>query len=195
MKIGEYKQMMNYLTRPKNNSSIDQRRVTSNKNPDTKVATKKPNNAFDNIIKTSAIYDDNKEAEQHLRKELIDKMGRGEPLDSDQVRFLMETKPKQPEATPQQMAELKKKIDKYKYVHFPKEKPFKQPKKKSAVLSIPSTPIVRDPIPEPKPKPKEPEEPLEVMIARRADERLQREQEKYDQDYGTTGIVKLLRPL
>ena len=194
MKIGEYKQMMNYLTRPKNNSSIDQRRVASNKKLDTKVATKKPNNVFDNIVKTSAIYDDNKEAEQHLRKELIDKMGRGEALDSSQVRFLMDTKPKQPEATPQQMAELKKKMDRYKYEHG-ETKPFKQPKKKSAVLSIPSTPIVRDPIPEPKPKPKEPEEPLEVMIARRADERLQREQEKYDQDFGTTGIVKLLRPL
>ena len=174
MKIGEYKQMMNYLTRPKQ---------------------KKPKDIGERILEASAVYDDNKEAEQHLRKELIDKMGRGEALDSSQVRFLMDTKPKQPEATPQQMAELKKKMDKYKYIHGEK-KPFKQQKKKSAVLSVPSNPVVREPIQPPPPtKPKEPEEPLEVMIARKSQERLEREQEEYDKQYGKNGIVKLLRPL
>ena len=46
-------------------------------------------------------------------------------------------KPNYPnEATPQQMAELKKKIDKYKDIHFPK-KPFSQPKLKDRPVRKP----------------------------------------------------------
>jgi len=40
-----------------------------------------------------------------------------------------------------------------------------------------------------------PQEPLEVLIKRTADERLRKEQEAYDRQYGTTGIVSLRRPI
>jgi len=40
-----------------------------------------------------------------------------------------------------------------------------------------------------------PQEPLEVLIKRTADERLRNEQEAYDRQYGTTGIVSLRRPI
>ena len=40
-----------------------------------------------------------------------------------------------------------------------------------------------------------PEEPLEVLIKRTADERLRNQQEAYDRQYGTRGIVSLRRPI
>lgn len=40
-----------------------------------------------------------------------------------------------------------------------------------------------------------PEEPLEVLIKRSADERLRKQQEAYDRQYGTQGIVSLKRPI
>jgi hypothetical protein len=40
-----------------------------------------------------------------------------------------------------------------------------------------------------------PQEPLEVLIKRTADERLRKEQEVYDKQYGTQGIVSLRRPI
>ena len=40
-----------------------------------------------------------------------------------------------------------------------------------------------------------PEEPLEVLIKRSADERLRKQQESYDRQYGTQGIVSLKRPI
>ena len=147
------------------------------------------------ILKATSYYDDNPTADEALRKLLIEKMNKGQNLDSDEVRFMMETKPKQKEATPQQMAELKKKLDKYRYIHGEDKKPFNKPKKKSAVFSVPSNPIVREPIQPPPPKPKEPEEPLEVMIARRAEEQLKKEQEEYDRAFGTRGIAQLKRPI
>ena len=61
----------------------------------------------------------------------------------------MDTKPKQPEASPEQIATLKKKLDKYRYIHG-EEKPMKKQKpfvkKKSAVLSIPPAKIDTTPI-------------------------------------------------
>jgi hypothetical protein len=40
-----------------------------------------------------------------------------------------------------------------------------------------------------------PQEPVEVIIKRRADENLRRQQEAYDKQYGTQGIVSLRRPI
>lgn len=40
-----------------------------------------------------------------------------------------------------------------------------------------------------------PQEPLEVIIKRKADENLKRQQEAYDRQFGTTGIVSLRRPI
>ena len=195
------KQLNDYLTRPRKN--LD--RVVYDPNIKEK---KKPSNALDDLslrlAKATSLYDDNKEADRTLRNLLIDKMNKGQPLDSDEVRFMMETKPKQPEATPQQMAALKSKMQKYKYLHgetkaaknmndyYNNKKPFK---KKSAVLSIPRAEEPKTEEPKKEVTPKEPEEPLKDMIARLADERLKREQDKYDREVGTTGITKLLRPV
>ena len=172
MKIGQYKQMMNYLTRPKNDGSnikkdsIEPRRSAFNKKDDTKVTQKNSNNGSNNLAinlaKATALYDDNDELEKTLRKELINKMNSGQTLDSQEVRFMMDSKPRDniPMATPKQMTEVKKKIDKYKITngvgkiedkpannmndYYKNKKPFV--KKKSAVLSIPQAKI--DPTPD-----------------------------------------------
>ena len=151
--------------------SIDEEKTHHNldlKKVEKKTVEKKPVDIQKRILDASAMYDGyvpegakvpvamkpdpkrlmSDKTEQYLRKNLIDKMGRGEALDSSEVRFLMDTKPKQPEASPQQVAELKKKLDKYRYIHG-EDKPMKKQKpiakKKSSVLSIPTTKI--DPTP------------------------------------------------
>ena len=46
------------------------------------------------LLQDHVIYDNpGKTTEEHLRKHLVDKLSAGENLDSDQVRFLMDTKP------------------------------------------------------------------------------------------------------
>ena len=48
------------------------------------------------LLQDHVIYDNpGKSTEEHLRKHLIDKLSAGENLDSDQVRFLMDTKPQE----------------------------------------------------------------------------------------------------
>ena len=98
------------------------------------------------------------------------------------------------EATPQQMAELKTKIDKYKDIHFPK-KPNSQPKKKSAVLSIQPDPrfmkIEKEVKEITKPEPFD----LNKYIKEKADQRLKAEQEAWDKTYGRGGITELKRPV
>ena len=201
------KELNEFLTRPRKNlnrvvydPAIDEEKTHHNLNLKKIADDRLGTDPGERIIKATSMYDDNPTADKALRKLLIEKMNKGQNLDSDEVRFMMETKPKQKEATPQQMAELKKKLDKYRYIHGEDKKPFTKiannlGKKKSAVLSVPSNPIVREPIQPPPPKPKEPEEPLEVMIARRAEERLKKEQEEYDRAFGTRGIAQLKRPI
>lgn len=199
-----------WLTRPRKNldrvvydPSIDEKKTHHNIDLKKIADDRLGKDPGERILKATSYYDDNPTADEALRKLLIEKMNKGQNLDIDEVRFMMETKPKQKEATPQQMAELKKKLDKYRYIHgetkpaknmndyYKNKKPFK---KKSAVLSVPSNPVVREPI-QPPPKPKEPEEPFEDMIKRLADERLKREQQEWDQKFGTGGIPQLKRPI
>ena len=48
------------------------------------------------LLQDHVIYDNpGKSTEEHLRKHLVDKLSAGENLDSDQVRFLMDTKPQE----------------------------------------------------------------------------------------------------
>ena len=48
------------------------------------------------LLQDHVIYDNpGKTTEEHLRKHLVDKLSAGENLDSDQVRFLMDTKPQE----------------------------------------------------------------------------------------------------
>ena len=48
------------------------------------------------LLHDHVIYDNpGKTTEEHLRKHLVDKLSAGENLDSDQVRFLMDTKPQE----------------------------------------------------------------------------------------------------
>jgi hypothetical protein len=187
-----------WLTRPRKNlnrvvydPAIDEEKTHHNLNLKKIADDRLGTDPGERIIKATSMYDDNPTADKALRKLLIEKMNKGKQLDSDEVRFLMESKPKQKEATPKQMAELKKKMDKYKYIHGePKQKPFK---KRSAVLNVP--PVELPKVETPKPQPKQPEEPLEIMIARRAEERLKKEQEEWDQQFGTGGIPQLKRPI
>lgn len=189
-----------WLTRPRKNlnrvvydPAIDEQKTHHNLNLKKIADDRLGTDPGERILKATSYYDDNPTADKALRKLLIEKMNNGQNLDSDEVRFMMETKPKQKEATPQQMAELKKKLDKYRYIHGEDKKPFNKPKKKSAVLSVPSTPIVKDSI---QPPPiKAPEKSLEQIIAERSAEKLKKQQQQYDQQFGTNGIVKLLRPL
>lgn len=200
-----------WLTRPRKNlnrvvydPSIDEKKTHHNIDLKKIADDRLGKDPGERILKATSYYDENPSADEALRKLLIEKMNKGQNLDSDEVRFMMETKPKQKEATPQQMAELKKKLDKYKYIHgetkpanmgdfyMNKQKPFK---KKSAVLSIPRAEEPKVAEPKLEVKPREPEKPLEQIIAERSAERLKREQENFDQQFGTQGIVKLLRPL
>ena len=109
------------------------------------------------------------------------------------------------EATPQQMATLKKKIDRYKYEHG-EQKPFiKQDKKKISAASKEYAETVSKVItnamasnfgtPPLATNKKEPEKSLEQIIQERSDKKLKLEQEAYDKQFGTQGIVRLKRPI
>ena len=109
------------------------------------------------------------------------------------------------EASPQQVATLKKKIDKYKYIHG-EQKPFvKQDKKKisaaskeyaetvsKAITNAMTNNVSTSPLATSE---KEPEKSVDDIIKERADLRLKLEQEAYDKQFGTQGIVRLKRPI
>jgi hypothetical protein len=110
------------------------------------------------------------------------------------------------EASPAQVQTLKNKFDRYKYEHG-EQKPFvKQDKKKaisaaskqyaetmtkavvSALSPDPGTPSLAA-------RTKEPEKSVEEIIKERSDQKLKQEQEAYDKQFGTQGIVQLKRPI
>ena len=82
-----------------------------------------------------------------LEDQELKKLGR------DPANILQRNRKVQPlvpkRATTKQMTELKGKIDKYKDVHFPKEKPFKKSKPKQLVLPLPELKFDNIQIPEP----------------------------------------------
>ena len=201
------KQLNEYLTKPSRH--LD--RVIYKK-PTTPQKAKPEFDVASNIMMTAYKYDDvDKGTEKEIRNYLIKKIDSGKQLNSDEVRFMMDTKGPtySKEASPQQMAELKKKIDKYKDVHFPKQKPFNKPTLKDKPVRKPTAvppktetykadprlqkieedlralDIIQKPDPEPT---------VEEIIKERSQKRLEAEQRAYDQMYGTGGIVKLWRP-
>ena len=214
------KELDAYLTRPsrhlnkviydpKIKSNTDQRTAPLNKNPNTKVTPK------NEIIVPGALEQLTEKTEKEvmndpnlLRRikyvaETYDNMKLGADFDkaiaqedknlaTAKGKTIIQRYPK--EATPQQMAELKTKIDKYKDIHFPK-KPNSQPKKKSAVLSIQPDPrfmkIEKEVKEITKPEPFD----LNKYIKEKADQRLKAEQEAWDKTYGRGGITELKRPV
>ena len=82
-----------------------------------------------------------------LEDQELKKLGR------DPANILQRNRKVQPlvpkRATTKQMTELKGKIDKYKDVHFPKEKPFKKSKPKQLELPLPELKFDNIQIPEP----------------------------------------------
>jgi len=85
MKIGEYKQMMSYLTKPN--------RVFTYKPKQEAVKNEKAKQEFDvasNVMMNQYKYDDvDKGTEKEIRKYLIQKIDSGKQLNSDEVRFMM----------------------------------------------------------------------------------------------------------
>jgi hypothetical protein len=63
-------------------------------------------------IKQSAIYDDNKDTEAAYRKILLDKLDRNEPLESEEIHFLMVTKPKKSNTEPRTLKKPTERIGK-----------------------------------------------------------------------------------
>ena len=115
------KQLNDFLTRPsrhldkviydpKIKSNTDQRTAPLNKKSNTKVPPKNEFDVTSNIMMNAYKYDDvDKGTEKEIRKYLIQKLDSGQQLNSDEVRFMMDTKgPTYPkEATPKQMENLK----------------------------------------------------------------------------------------
>lgn len=203
------KQLNDWLTRPRNNLN---RIVYDGSKPE-----HKPVDPFDNIMKKSAVVDDNKGAqkylnnkklysdktEQALRKHLIADLTAGKQLDSDQIRFLLDSKPTEPkypkEASPEQVKTLETKLKKYRAIHG-EPKPFVKPKK---VISENSKKIAAEVVKPlmPEPKSEKPvvieKEPFDIYkhIKEKADEKLKKEIEEHEKMFGRGGIADLGRPV
>ena len=106
-----------------------------------------------------------------LEDQELKKLGR------DPANILQRNRKVQPlvpkRATTKQMTELKGKIDKYKDVHFPKEKPFKKSKPKQLVLPLPELKFDNIQIPEPLTK-----SPEDIAMEQRFNELLKKSQEE-----------------
>ena len=106
-----------------------------------------------------------------LEDQELKKLGR------DPANILQRNRKVQPlvpkRATTKQMTELKGKIDKYKDVHFPKEKPFKKSKPKQLVLPLPEFKFDNIQIPEPLTK-----SPEDIAMEQRFNELLKKSQEE-----------------
>ena len=106
-----------------------------------------------------------------LEDQELKKLGR------DPANILQRNRKVQPlvpkRATTKQMQELKGKIDKYKNVHFPKEKPFKKSKPKQLVLPLPELKFDNIQIPEPLTK-----SPEDIAMEQRFNDLLKKSQEE-----------------
>ena len=94
------KQVFEYLTRPnrvftsnsKNKSNTDQLSTQLNKS-NNKSPSKKEFDAVGKVMMNSYKYDEaNNGTEREIRNYLIKKIDSGQQLDSDEVRFMMDTK-------------------------------------------------------------------------------------------------------
>jgi len=144
-----------------------------------------------------------------VRAVIIEKMNQEgvEALDSDMIRYLMDTKPKPKEASPKQMEYLKNNFEKYKSTQ---QKPFIKPRQGNAPtakkLPMGNVPTTNKPLlPDPKLKEiedglrkldilKGPEPTVEEIIKERAEKRLRQDQSNWDRQFGRGGIPELYRP-
>lgn len=106
-----------------------------------------------------------------LEDEELKKLGRDPANILQRNRGVAPLVPKR--ATTKQMVDLKKKIDKYKDVHFPKEKPFKKSKPKQLELPLPELKFDNIQIPEPLTK-----SPEDIAMEQRFNDLLKKSQEE-----------------
>jgi len=119
-----------------------------------------------------------------LEDQELKKLGR------DPANILQRNRKVQPlvpkRATTKQMTELKGKIDKYKDVHFPKEKPFKKSKPKQLVLPLPELKFDNIQIPEPLTK-----SPEDIAMEQRFNDILKKADEEKRRN-ATSGLAGLM---
>ena len=218
MKPSEYKQMMEYLTRPKqkprefekaDNSPVmvsNGEIMTENQFKKSLPLEDQPGYDPDkdpNLLRRIKYYQGEElgaEFDRAIAEEdkALKKLGR------DPANILQRNRKVQPlvpkRATTKQMVELKGKIDKYKDVHFPKEeKPFTKIAnnlgKNKKVEPVQLTFDFNKPKAQvQEPKPVKPQKPLEQIIKEASDRRLKFEQDAYDKEFGKGGIPGILRP-
>jgi len=119
-----------------------------------------------------------------LEDQELKKLGR------DPANILQRNRKVQPlvpkRATTKQMTELKGKIDKYKDVHFPKEKPFKKSKPKQLELPLPELKFDNIQIPEPLTK-----SPEDIAMEQRFNDILKKAEEEKRRN-ATSGLAYLV---
>ena len=119
-----------------------------------------------------------------LEDQELKKLGR------DPANILQRNRKVQPlvpkRATTKQMTELKGKIDKYKDVHFPKEKPFKKSKPKQLVLPLPELKFDNIQIPEPLTK-----SPEDIAMEQRFNDILKKAEDEKRRN-ATSGLAGLM---
>ena len=195
MKVSEYKQMMAYLTRPGTKKENLKQIIKKSKPDNSPYMVSNGEIMTENEFKKSLPVEDqpgyNPDKDPNLLRRI--KYYQGESLGADFDRaialedeelkklgrdpanILQRNRKVQPlvpkRATTKQMTELKGKIDKYKDVHFPKEKPFIKKKK----VSMPLPELKFDNIQIPEPLTKSPED---IAMEQRFNELLKKSQEE-----------------
>ena len=197
------KQVFEYLTRPnrvftsnsKNKSNTGQLSTPLNKS-NNKSPSKKEFDAVGKVMMNSYKYDEaNNGTEREIRNYLIKKIDSGQQLDSDEVRFMMDTKGSDysRQVTLKQTNNLK---------NIETQKPFKQSQK--FLKPEPIKPVSY--IPDPRFKKidedlkalniiTEPEPTFEEIIREKSKQRLKKEQEEHDKQFGRGGLPELVRPV
>ncbi len=197
MKVSEYKQMMAYLTRPGTKKENLKQIIKKSKPDNSPYMVSNGEIMTENEFKKSLPVEDqpgyNPDKDPNLLRRI--KYYQGESLGADFDRAIEEedkalkklgrdpanilqrnrkVDPLVPKrATTKQMVELKGKIDKYKDVHFPKEKPFKKSKPKQLVLPLPELKFDNIQIPEPLTK-----SPEDIAMEQRFNDLLKKSQEE-----------------
>jgi hypothetical protein len=197
------KQVFEYLTRPnrvftsnsKNKSNTDQLSTQLNKS-NNKSPSKKEFDAVGKVMMNSYKYDEaNNGTEREIRNYIIKKIDSGQQLDSDEVRFMMDTK-----GSDYSRQVTLKQTDNVKNIET--QKPFKQSQK--FLKPEPTKPVSY--IPDPRSKKidedlkalniiTEPKPTFEEIIREQSKQRLKKEQEEHDKQFGRGGLPELVRPV
>lgn len=182
------KQVFEYLTRPnrvftsnsKNKSNTGQLSTPLNKS-NNKTLSKKEFDAAGKVMMNSYKYDEaNNGTEREIRNYLIKKIDSGQQLDSDEVRFMMDTKGSDhsEQVTLKQTQKFLKPepIKPVSYIPDPRSKKIDEDLKALNIIT--------------KPKPT-----LEEIIREQSKQRLKKEQEEHDKQFGRGGLPELVRPV